>query len=233
MVQSSGLRNLKPGPGGGQAEIHSRDPISCGISATMALDRYSGGIFQQYKPDANINHIILVVGWGEDDDVPFWWVPVHARQVACTSDPCTGCRFAQEATPWHACCAVQRMGGTPSGTLNEHADAGTGHADVQPGESVQSFACCCRITEVANCQSQALVPGETSACIQTPQFSAMHLFARPVLRWSTTCAGSRVVLRAHAAMCALHAASCSKQVCNKLQCSEHRLAGTPWYSTLV
>ena len=102
---------LDPSPGWVQAEVHSRGPISCGISATMALDRYSGGIFQQYKPDANINHIISVVGWGEEEDVPFWWVSVRALQDASTSQACTGCRRAQELTPRHACCAVQRMGG--------------------------------------------------------------------------------------------------------------------------
>jgi cathepsin X len=34
----------------------------------------AGGIFTQYNPSPQTNHLISVVGWGEEDGVPFWVV---------------------------------------------------------------------------------------------------------------------------------------------------------------
>jgi len=56
------------------AEIHTRGPIACGIDAEPILD-YTGGIMKDdKKQDRNINHIVSVTGWGEDEDGNKYWI---------------------------------------------------------------------------------------------------------------------------------------------------------------
>ncbi|KAL9655121.1 hypothetical protein ABK040_008900 [Willaertia magna] len=49
-----------------KAEIYNRGPVSCGIQVTQEFENYQGGIFNQQMSNANINHIISVVGFGLD-----------------------------------------------------------------------------------------------------------------------------------------------------------------------
>jgi cathepsin X len=49
-------------------EILARGPIACGVDATAALEKYTGGIFKEFTVPM-INHIISVVGWGEENGV--------------------------------------------------------------------------------------------------------------------------------------------------------------------
>jgi len=53
------------------AEIYKRGPIACGVDATKALDEYTGGVVKD--SGEMINHIISVIGWGEDpQEGPYW-----------------------------------------------------------------------------------------------------------------------------------------------------------------
>jgi cathepsin X len=51
-----------------------RGPIACGIDANQALDDYTGGIFEDTTGALDINHIVSVVGYGEENGVKFWHV---------------------------------------------------------------------------------------------------------------------------------------------------------------
>lgn len=50
-----------------KAEIFSRGPIACAIDATQKFEEYTGGIFSQNLTIAVTNHVISVVGWGNDE----------------------------------------------------------------------------------------------------------------------------------------------------------------------
>lgn len=54
-----------------KAEIYTRGPIACNINADPVLN-YTGGVFDGPNEDTETNHVISVVGWGEDANTPYW-----------------------------------------------------------------------------------------------------------------------------------------------------------------
>eukprot|EP00163_Fabomonas_tropica_P024897 TRINITY_DN428_c0_g1_i1.p1 TRINITY_DN428_c0_g1~~TRINITY_DN428_c0_g1_i1.p1 ORF type:complete len:620 (-),score=195.54 TRINITY_DN428_c0_g1_i1:527-2386(-) len=54
------------------AEIYARGPISCGVHADTALEKYTGGIFNDTTGQTSINHEISLAGWGEENGVKYW-----------------------------------------------------------------------------------------------------------------------------------------------------------------
>ncbi|KAJ0405798.1 hypothetical protein ATCC90586_008452 [Pythium insidiosum] len=56
------------------AEIYARGPIVCSVAVTKDFLEYTGGIFDDKTNNTDVDHAISVVGWGEEDGVPFWVV---------------------------------------------------------------------------------------------------------------------------------------------------------------
>lgn len=50
-----------------KAELYKYGPISCGLEVTDGFEKYTGGIYSEYKFFPMINHEIAIVGWGYDE----------------------------------------------------------------------------------------------------------------------------------------------------------------------
>jgi len=57
-----------------KAEIYARGPIACDIDATNQFLEYTGGIYEQWVLLPIANHVLAVVGWGEDDEGEEYWI---------------------------------------------------------------------------------------------------------------------------------------------------------------
>ena len=55
-------------------EIYSRGPITCTIANTLELEMYQGGIFEDKTGATEPNHVVSVVGYGEENGEKYWLV---------------------------------------------------------------------------------------------------------------------------------------------------------------
>lgn len=53
-------------------EIYQRGPIACGIAVTDEMEAYTGGIFEDKTADMEVVHDISIVGYGVENEVPYW-----------------------------------------------------------------------------------------------------------------------------------------------------------------
>lgn len=51
-------------------EIYKHGPVSCTIFATDKFDEYTGGIYAEHGIRWHTNHIVSLVGWGEENGIP-------------------------------------------------------------------------------------------------------------------------------------------------------------------
>lgn len=57
------------------AEIATRGPIACGVMVTQKFLNYTGGVYEEFNEDFEIDHAISVAGFGVDENgVEFWVV---------------------------------------------------------------------------------------------------------------------------------------------------------------
>ena len=50
-----------------KADLSKYGPIACGIEVTDAFEKYTSGIYSEFKTWPSINHEISVVGYGTDE----------------------------------------------------------------------------------------------------------------------------------------------------------------------
>jgi cathepsin X len=62
----SGADNIKK-------EIRARGPVACGVDADP-IRNYQGGVFDDKDATANVNHVVSIIGWGEDAEGQHWIV---------------------------------------------------------------------------------------------------------------------------------------------------------------
>lgn len=55
-------------------EIYQRGPIACEIACPKSFLNYTGGIYEDESGDMNVDHVVDVVGYGEENGKKYWLV---------------------------------------------------------------------------------------------------------------------------------------------------------------
>ena len=55
-------------------EIYERGPIACDIGCSPEFDFYTGGILCDETGWSEVDHLITIFGWGEEDGQKYWLV---------------------------------------------------------------------------------------------------------------------------------------------------------------
>nr|ADD38893.1 Cathepsin Z [Lepeophtheirus salmonis] len=55
-------------------EIWKRGPIGCGIHVTSEFEKYTGGIYSEFKIHPMINHELSLLGWGVSSEGKEYWI---------------------------------------------------------------------------------------------------------------------------------------------------------------
>jgi cathepsin X len=55
-------------------EIYRRGPISCSMEVTDNFDNYQSGIYSEYKDNIKPNHVVSIIGWGQEEGKEYWIV---------------------------------------------------------------------------------------------------------------------------------------------------------------
>jgi len=57
------------------SEVYARGPVTCGlVCPDEFVYGYKGGVFHYHGNETDVDHDVEVVGWGEEDGVPYWKV---------------------------------------------------------------------------------------------------------------------------------------------------------------
>lgn len=55
-------------------EIYQRGPFACSISVPDDFEDYTSGIYEDHTGNLNTVHEIAIVGYGEENGVPYWMI---------------------------------------------------------------------------------------------------------------------------------------------------------------
>ena len=95
-----------------KAEIRRNGPIACGFLATPRIrDEYTGGVYSETLPDndSRMNHVVSVVGWGQDAQSNEYWVVRNSYGEQHSHRMCRQQRAPPHARVRAPCASLSRV----------------------------------------------------------------------------------------------------------------------------